>query len=134
MIRLVCFILIWMQFKIISNESAWVSWSFKFGILLFIFWKNNLYLSGWIFGMVLDIFFEIDCECSADFDRFILFVSLRSRIIISLDQNDESVNAFVGFKIFIKPFRKLIVISNFYKRWIQRISILNGIEADRSRQ
>ena len=74
--------------------------------------------------------FEIDPVCSADVDRFILFVSLRSQIIISLDEDDESVDAFVGFKIFIKPLRKFFSDNDFHKRWIPRINVLGRIEAN----
>ena len=79
---------------------------------------------------MLEIMFEIDGVSSADVGGFIFFVSLRSQVINSCDQDDESVDVFVGFKILIKPFRKFSALFDFHKRWIPRINVLGRIEAD----
>ena len=104
----------------------------KFGVLLFIFFENNLSLSGWIVDLVLDVLFEIDDVSSADVDQFIFLIFLRSEIFISLDEDDESVDAFVGFAIFINPFLKLFAGFNFQKRFVPWINVFGRIESDRS--
>ena len=58
----------------------------------------------------------IDGVSSADVGGFSFFVSLRSQVINSSDQDDESVDVFVGFKILIKPFRKFSALFYFHKR------------------
>ena len=79
---------------------------------------------------MLAIMFEIDGVSSADVGGFIFFVSLRSQVINSCDQDDESVDVFVGFKILIKPFRKFSALFYFHKRWMPWINVLGRIEAD----
>ncbi len=73
---------------------------------------------------------DVDGLSSADVGGFIFFVSLRSQVIISCDQDDESVDVFVGFKILIKPFRKFSALFNFHKRWMPWINVLGIIKAD----
>ena len=79
---------------------------------------------------MLAIMFEIDGVSSADVGGLIFLVSLRSQVINSCDQDDKSVDVFVGFKILIKPFRKFSALFDFHKRMMPWINVLGRIEAD----
>ena len=68
---------------------------------------------GWIADIVLNIIFQIDHVSFANVDQFIFLISLRFNIFISLDQDDESIDAFVAFKILINPFLKLFAFFDF---------------------
>ena len=103
LIILVILILISLNLKIISMKSCWASWSLNLDIFLLILRKNNLSLSGWIVCLALDILFQINDISSTNVDQFIFLISFGSKIFISLDQDNESVNAFVAISIFIIP-------------------------------
>ena len=126
LIRLVNLILIFLEIKIISNESSWASWSLKLRIFLNIFWKNNLSFWCWIVSLVFDIIFQIYDASSPNVYQFIFWITFGSEIFISLDQDDQSFDAIVAIIIVEIPCRKSIFY--FLKRWVPWINFFCRIK------